>query len=168
VVEGAGAAPRARIRRAGANDAEVLADLVWRTREESVPDIPMLVHPRESVLPFVQGVLLSDFEVWFVELEEVGPVGFLALLAPDSLSQLYLLREHTGRGLGSMLVEVATRRFPGGLQLWAFQSNHRALRFYERHGFVPVRWTDGDNEEGAPDVQLAWRPPARDELAAAG
>ena len=61
-------------------------------------------------------------------------------------------------GLGARLVEVAKERFPAGLQLWAFQSNAGALRFYERHGFTAVEWTDGDNEEGEPDVRMVWRP----------
>ena len=33
-----------------------------------------------------------------------------------------------------------------------------ARRFYERHGFVVVGGTDGDNEEGAPDLRLEWQP----------
>jgi GNAT superfamily N-acetyltransferase len=158
VGEGAGATGRAVIRRAVGSDAEVLARVFWRTRTESVPDIPMIVHPRETVLPFVTDVLLRDFEVWVAQDPDDGVVGFLALMPPDALSHLYLLRAHTGHGIGSRLVELAKLRFPGGLQLWAFQSNSGALRFYERHGFVPVQWTDGDNEEGAPDVQLAWQP----------
>jgi hypothetical protein len=32
----------------------------------------------------------------------------------------------------------------------------RARRFYERHGFVAEATTDGDNEEGAPDVRYRW------------
>ena len=44
------------------------------------------------------------------------------------------------------------------MQLWAFQSNTGALRFYERHGFVAVEETDGDNEEGAPDLRMRWTP----------
>lgn len=31
-----------------------------------------------------------------------------------------------------------------------------ARRFYERHGFVVVDATEGDNEEGAPDVCYQW------------
>ena len=53
---------------------------------------------------------------------------------------------------------MAKRERPQGLQLWAFQSNTGARRFYERHGFVEVRRTDGrDNEEGAPDVLYRYR-----------
>ena len=62
----------------------------------------------------------------------------------------------TGRGIGSALLDHAKARRPDGLDLWAFQSNTGARRFYERHGFVAVAETDGDNEEGAPDVRYRW------------
>lgn len=43
------------------------------------------------------------------------------------------------------------------LQLWAFQRNLRAIKFYERHGFRLVRETDGSgNEEREPDALYAW------------
>ena len=147
------------IRRAVPDDVVELAELFWRVREQSVPAIPMIAHPRETVLPFVRDVLLRDFEVHVAVLDG-RMIGFLALMAPDQLGHLYLDRHHTGRGLGSRLVEVAKERFPDGLRLWAFQDNHDALRFYRRHGFVEVEWTDGDNEEGAPDVLMTWSPTA--------
>ncbi|HEX5427878.1 MAG TPA: GNAT family N-acetyltransferase [Pedococcus sp.] len=150
-------ASEATIRRATAADAVELADLFWTVREESVPGIPMITHPRESVLPFVREVLLREFEVYVAQ---VGPrlVGFIALVPPDVVGHLYVARDHTGRGLGGRLLALARERFPAGLQLYTFQDNHSALRFYERHGFVPVAWSEDDNEEGAPDVRLEWRP----------
>jgi len=148
---------RTCVRRGTPADAPELAELFWQVRSEAVPRIPMIVHPRESVLPFVQNVLLAEFEVWVAE--SAGRlVGFLAVVEPDVLGHLYIRAEHTGRGLGTRLLEVAKGRFPQGLQLWAFQGNLDALRFYEQHGFVPVEHTDGDNEEGAPDVRMVWRP----------
>lgn len=63
----------------------------------------------------------------------------------------------TGAGIGEVLLAQAKRLRPRGLQLWTFQSNTGARRFYERHGFVAVEQTDGDNEEGAPDVRYEWR-----------
>ena len=46
---------------------------------------------------------------------------------------------------------------PTGFGLWVFASNEGAQRFYRRHGLVPVRRTDGsENEEGAPDVEMLW------------
>ena len=147
------------IRPATPDDASDLTELFWLVRTQSVPSIPMIVHPRESVLPFVETVLLREFEVWVAQ-EADSLVGFLALMAPDQLGHLYITADHTGRGLGTQLLGLAKTRFPAGLQLWAFQSNEGALRFYERHGFEQVEWTEGDNEEHAPAVRMVWRPSA--------
>ena len=62
----------------------------------------------------------------------------------------------TGEGVGSRLVDLAKEQRPDGLDLWTFQSNTRARRFYERHGFTEIERTEGDNEEGAPDVHYRW------------
>ena len=51
---------------------------------------------------------------------------------------------------------IAKERRPRGLQMWTFQANGGARRFYERHGFVVMEATDGDNEERAPDVRNEW------------
>lgn len=68
---------------------------------------------------------------------------------------------HRGPVGGSALAWSPSPRAaaPTGLQLWTFQSNRRAHRFYERHGFLPERWTDGaTNRERAPDVRYGWYP----------
>jgi GNAT superfamily N-acetyltransferase len=81
------------------------------------------------------------------------------VLNGDLLSQLYLDPEWRGRGLGDRFVTLAKERSPGGLSLWAFQVNKPAHRFYERHGFTAVEFTDGSgNEEREPDVRYVWRP----------
>ena len=145
------------IRRAVEADTHALADLLWTVRAESVPAIPALAHPRESVEPFVSDVLLAQFEVWVAELQG-RPVGFIAVMAPDQLGHLYIAADHRDRGLGSRLVALAQDRFPEGLELWTFQANDRARRFYRRNGFVDAEHTEGDPEEGAPDVRMVWRP----------
>ena len=44
------------------------------------------------------------------------------------------------------------------LELWCFQRNEAARRFYAREGFAEVEWTEGaDNDEGLPDVRLVWQ-----------
>ena len=85
-------------------------------------------------------------------------VGIMAL-NDDWIEQLYVAPAHTSRGIGSELVAIAQRRRPHGLQLWTFESNVRAQRFYERHGFVAVERTNGTgNEENEPDVRYRWSP----------
>jgi hypothetical protein len=45
------------------------------------------------------------------------------------------------------------------LELWCFQANARARRFYEARGFHAIRFTDGaDNEERTPDGYRWERP----------
>jgi len=93
-------------------------------------------------------------EVWVAD--DNGAVVALLVLEDDWVDQLYVDPSHTGRGLGAQLLEVAKLRRPRGLQLWTFQANDGARRFYECHGFIATHTTDGDNEEGAPDVQFQW------------
>ena len=49
---------------------------------------------------------------------------------------------------------------PERLELWVFQKNEAARRFYERRGFHLVRLSDGArNMEQEPDALYEWRPP---------
>jgi chorismate mutase len=76
---------------------------------------------------------------------------------PGWVEQLYVDPQWRGRGLGDRFVELAKQRQPGGLELWTFQVNTPACRFYERHGFVEVERTDGaGNEEHVPDLRMVW------------
>jgi hypothetical protein len=60
------------------------------------------------------------------------------------------------------LLEHVKDLCPERLELWVFQRNEGARRFYERHGFELVRLTDGaGNMEREPDALYEWRPSAR-------
>jgi GNAT superfamily N-acetyltransferase len=77
----------------------------------------------------------------------------------DWIEQLYVLPEVQGRGVGSELLDVAKRAFDC-LQLWTFQRNLGARRFYEARGFALVEETDGArNEEKEPDARYLWTRP---------
>ena len=69
--------------------------------------------------------------------------------------ELYIHPEWTGRGIGMRSVDFA-KGFHSSLDLWTFQTNTGARKFYERHGFVAIAMTDGENEEGTPDVRYRW------------
>jgi GNAT superfamily N-acetyltransferase len=67
-----------------------------------------------------------------------------------------VLPQLQGRGVGSELLEIAKRSFDR-LQLWTFQRNAPARRFYEARGFALVEQTDGaGNEEKEPDARYLW------------
>lgn len=146
------------IRRGTAEDAAAAAEVYLRARHAAVPVIPALVHDNDDVRRWFRDVVAVQRELWVAVDSEAGVVG-LCVLDGDWLDQLYVEPGLTGRGIGLALLEQAERERPDGLQVWAFQSNVRALRFYARHGFTEVERTDGHgNEEGAPDVRLAWGP----------
>lgn len=146
-----------QVRRATAADAEAIADMYVRARRHAVPDIPPLRNGDARCREWLVGVVLSGREVWLAEAEDA--VAGVMLLEEDWIEQLYVDPSWIGRGIGTKLLDVAKSCRPDGLQLWTFQSNHRAHRFYERHGFVPAQRTNGSgNQELAPDVRYVWRP----------
>jgi GNAT superfamily N-acetyltransferase len=117
--------------------------------------LPTLHTPEEDRAYF--GGIVADREVWVWE--EGGSILGFAALEDDELTHIYVEPDAHGRGIGGALMERAKERRPGGFQLWVFQQNATARRFYERRGFVLVRETDGsDNEERTPDALYAWRP----------
>jgi GNAT superfamily N-acetyltransferase len=164
-----------RIRRAVGAEADAVAAQLRRVREQNLATIPPLAHSLTDMRRWMRDVVFASMDVWVAEVSGGQPdaakptapgraqaarpfAGLMVLKPPDELDQLYVDAEFSRRGLGSRFLELAKHEFPGGLQLWTFQSNVGARRFYERHGFVPVQWTDGDNEEGAPDVRYEWKP----------
>jgi GNAT superfamily N-acetyltransferase len=71
----------------------------------------------------------------------------------DFITQLFVAPKHVDEGIGTLLLSHALSMLRRPVRLWCFQRNTRARRFYERRGFVPVRFTDGAaNEERLPDV----------------
>ncbi|MER5444248.1 GNAT family N-acetyltransferase [Streptomyces sp. NPDC002766] len=144
------------LRRATAPDAGAAAD-VWL--ESFAAALPTVVSPRSAgeVRAYFRDVVVPSRETWVAQVAD-RIVGVM-VLAGDELSQLYLSPDWRGRGIGDRFVALAKERSPGGLELWTFQVNKPAHRFYERHGFVAVEYTDGSgNEEREPDVRYAWRP----------
>jgi GNAT superfamily N-acetyltransferase len=146
------------IRRGGAPDARAAADLYLRAREAALRAglIPAGVDDEDDVRGYFASHIVEDCELWVAE--DDGALAGILVLDGEFVDQLYVEPELTGRGIGSALLAVAKRERPQGLRLWAFQTNTGARRFYERHGFVAVRQTDGrDNEERTPDVLYAYR-----------
>jgi len=133
-----------------------------RARRHAVPQIPALVSPDDSVRGWLVGAVRRGDEVWVAHTEDKVVVAMM-LLEGEWIEQLYVDSSWTGRGIGTRLLEVAKRSRPDGLQLWTFQSNVAAHRFYERHDFRASERTNGTgNQERAPDVRYVWTPVSKD------
>lgn len=138
-----------RLRTAADSDAFAIARLIRESKKTAMPWLPV-VHTFEEDVEWVANVLLREQAVTVVTHDE-DLVGVLAT-TPGWIEQLYVNPGQQGRGIGSSLLRSAMDAAAGPLQLWTFQRNLRARRFYERHGFLSVGATDGENEEKQPDV----------------
>jgi GNAT superfamily N-acetyltransferase len=139
-------------RPATADDATAIAR-VFSPSFRLLSFLPML-HTEEEDRWFIESVILKECVVTVAE----GSRGIVAFLAQqgDEVRMLYTHPDFIGTGAGSLLLEGA-KRSAQALELWCFQANTHARRFYERHGFKAIRVTDGhDNEEKMPDVRYRW------------
>jgi GNAT superfamily N-acetyltransferase len=124
----------------------------------------------DHALPWLTGLHTSDEDRWFYRERvftechvhgafEGGALAAIIAFRSDWIDQLYVLPQVQGRGVGSELLQVAKRAFDC-LQLWTFQRNLKARRFYEARGFALVEETDGTrNEEKEPDARYLWTRP---------
>lgn len=136
-----------------------LADLYSEARRAAVPQMPPAVHTDEEHRDYYRRHLLDGdgHQVWVAEAD--GEVLGFAICTPTFLDGLYVRPDVTGRGIGSLLLDVVEATHPEGYELWVFESNVGAQRLYRRRGLVDVERTDGSgNEERAPDLRMAWRP----------
>jgi putative acetyltransferase len=141
------------LRRAAACDGDAIAN-VYYTSFRLLTFLPML-HTIEEYRWFISNVLLRECEVTVAE-DETGIVAFLAL-KEEEVRLLYARPDRIGMGAGTQLIDAAKASGIGALELWCFQANERARRFYEARGFHAIRFTDGaDNEEHMPDIRYRW------------
>ena len=141
------------LRMAESGDAPEIARLLRRTLATALPYLPVLHTPEEDVA-FISGHVLPTCAVWIAETEQIA--GFIAFRF-GWIDNLYVDVPYHSRGIGSALLATAFDAHDR-LQLWVFQRNAAALRFYQRKGFQLVETTDGSrNEEKEPDARLLWQ-----------
>lgn len=141
------------LRRLAMDDMDRAAAVYRMSFDQALPTLTGLHTPDEDRWFFRERMFLAC-QLWgyFDESELIGFIAF----REGWIDQLYVLPSSQGQGVGSALLHVAKSRF-SRLSLWTFQRNKSARRFYERHGFVFVKETDGiTNEEREPDALFAW------------
>lgn len=133
-----------------------VAKVFKASRRHALPYLPEL-HTQEEDFNYFTNVVFSENEVYVaLESKSEKVAGFIAF-TKEWVNHLYLLPEAQKCGLGSKLLALA-KDHAQSLDLWTFQRNLGAQRFYEKHGFNVVKKTDGsENEEKEPDVLLHWK-----------
>jgi len=151
----------AKIRQARHTDAGECAQVYLRSRAFALPTVPLVHEPRE-VRRWMADEVVGRTDMWVAEVDGTV-VGFMVLDHGRGdagwIEHLYLDPAWIGRRLGERFVQLAKERLTAGVELWTFQANEAAARFYERHGFVAAERTNGaGNEERAADVRYIWQP----------
>ena len=83
-------------------------------------------------------------------------IGFVTIDLKGYLDQLVVSPTHWGSELGNALLDEAKRLSPDRITLLVNTDNARAIRFYERNGFVQ---TGGDVNptSGRPVLRMEWK-----------
>ena len=148
----------ALLRPAQRAETPAIAEVFLAARRSILHIVPM-VHPDADAPRWIGEVLFAETAMWVAERD--GAIIAMMSLSPGWLEHLYVHPAAHGGGVGSALLALAKTKPEAaqGLQLWTFQGNAGARRFYERDGFTPAEFTDGSgNEERTPDVRYVWPP----------
>ena len=108
----------------------------WRTRwrDELVPSAKIIVAERRGMI-----------------------AGFVTIDNKGYLDQLVIDSTLWGSGLGDALMKQAKLLSPSGITLLVNTDNIRAIKFYERNGFVQAH-DDVNPVSGRPVHGMAWTP----------
>lgn len=145
-------------RKAEKKDSEEISEIFLTSRKKFLSYAP-LAHTDEEVRLWIRQTLVPSGGVT-VAVAKGTIAGFLAVSHHGShgwVDHLYLAPSATGSGLGTALLELAKTQLPHPIRLWTFQENEGSRRFYRRHGFREIEFTDGsNNEEKTADVLMEW------------
>ncbi len=135
------------------DDMDAAARVVRTAFDQALPSLAGLHTPEEDQWFFRERVF-ETCEVWGA-FDGAAMRGIIAF-REGWIDQLYVLPTAQRRGVGKDLLQVAQNAFDR-LQLWTFQRNAQARRFYEARGFALIQQTDGArNEEKEPDALYLW------------
>jgi putative acetyltransferase len=145
-----------RLRPYRPEDFEASVDLWMRAWQAALPEIAFAKR-----LEWWRGRWLNDLvpNNRIVMAEADGALAGFFVIDPKTgwLEQLAVDPASWGTGVASALVDEAKRISPALIRLDVNQNNHRAVRFYERDGFV--RAGEGVNKHsGAATYLYEWKP----------
>jgi ribosomal protein S18 acetylase RimI-like enzyme len=142
--------------RLGTEQLQAAVDVWVRARWDAQPWLEKRMgYTDEQNLAFFRDVVCAEHEVW-TAMNGKRLLGLLAL-ADGEIDQLHVAPEFQDQGVGSALLAKARDLSPERLGLFTHQRNERARRFYEKRGFVAVRFGMSPAPENEPDIRYEWR-----------
>jgi putative acetyltransferase len=144
------------LRRYLASDEDAAIDLWRRSWQAAYPDIDFAAR-----IPWWRQRWRDELvgrAVIVIAEHANAMLGFVTVdTASGYLDQIVVAPEMRGSGTADALLAEAKRLSPGGLTLHVNQDNARAIRFYEKHGFVRAG-EDINPVSGRPIYALRWAP----------
>jgi putative acetyltransferase len=102
-----------------------------------------------------RGELVPNADIIVAEQAETL-IGFVTIDPKGYLDQLVVGPDHWGSELGNALVDEAKRLSPDGITLLVNTDNARAIRFYQRNGFVQAG-DDVNPASGRKVLRMEWK-----------
>ncbi len=135
-------------------DEAATIDLWHRTWQQAYPQIDFAARLdwwrerwRKDLVPKASIVVAE---------EDGALTGFVTIDGEGYLDQLCVTPERWGSDAARLLVDEAKRLSPSGVALLVNKDNNRAIRFYERNGFVHAG-DDVNPTSGRPVLRMEWR-----------
>lgn len=139
------------IRRIRTNDLDAVMQIWLTANTEAHSFIPAEYWKNNETL--VRS-LLPQAEVLVFEDDNGTIDGFLGLME-DYIAGLFVRKEARSKGVGKALLDPA-RQSRNSLRLQVYEENRRALRFYQREGFV-VYSSQIDEETSQKELCMSWK-----------
>lgn len=144
----------AMIRERKAADGSLVAR-IWLDSNREVHDFIPAEYWEENYQSVKEALLQG--EVYVCEMEMAGKtdiVGFIGM-NEDFIEGIFVRDDVRSRGVGRELLDYAKDR-RNRLMLGVYQKNQRAIRFYQREGFLI--WQEGvDGNTGEKEYTMLWR-----------
>jgi putative acetyltransferase len=149
-------APNLSLRRYGSADEDAVIELWRRTWQTAYPGIDFAerlpwwrARWRGEIVPSAAIVLA---------VAAGKMIGFVTVDAQTRyLDQIVVAPEHWGSAAATVLLAEAKRLSPFGLDLDVNTDNRRAIRFYEKQGFL-ISGAGRNALSGKPVHRMRWRP----------
>jgi putative acetyltransferase len=145
---------RLRLRPYRSEDEDAAMELWRRTWQQAYPSIDFAARLpwwgarwRDELVPHATIVVAEH---------EGTLIGFVTIDASGYLDQLVVAPDRWGSELGELLLDEAKRRSPDRITLLVNLDNGRAIRFYERNGFVGAG-QDVNPTSGRPVLKMEWK-----------
>jgi GNAT superfamily N-acetyltransferase len=146
------------LRLATAADCPAVIDVYLASRTINFPYAP-LVHSEAEVREWIVQTLIPSGTIT-VAVHDGRIIGMIGEEIEEGcgwIRHFFVVPGHEGQGIGSRLLAHAKSFLGPPIRLYTFQQNTGARRFYERHGFQAIAFSDGsDNEENCPDILYEW------------